>query len=146
MSPLKEQVIAKQDAEPLRVGDRLWRPLHAKLWWTAVPLYWVGMWAGRYSQVVEDLYSSALAGCLTIFFFPPVVALILCFGFFSERLAASRPFEATGDLSEDRFPDPDSYGPSGMPWEFDPLDPRSGALWNGSPLHPINPAFINRGS
>ncbi|RSU54928.1 hypothetical protein [Sphingobium yanoikuyae] len=146
MSANEEQIGPEQSPQPLRLGDWLWRPLCAKLWWAAVPLYWLGMWASHYSQAAEDLYGSALAGYLTVFFFPPLVALILSYGFFREWLARLLPSEAAPLSSEDWFPDPDGYGPSGMPWEFDPLDPRSGALWVGNTLNPLNAGYINRAS
>lgn len=146
MSAQEQQIGQEQPSEPLRIGDWLWRPLHAKLWWAAVPLYWIGMGAGRYSDAVAEFYNSALAGYLTIFFVPPMVALILCFGFFREWLAALPPFEETTYSPDDCFPDRDSYGPSGMPSEFDPLDPRSGTLWVGNTLNPLNAGYINRAS
>ena len=46
---------------------------------------------------VHETYDSAAAGFLTIFFFPPLVAFILCFGFFREmqREEKERPSVAT---------------------------------------------------
>lgn len=75
-----------------------------------------------------------------------MVALILCFGFLREWLRRMARADGEVLLPDEMFLGSDSYGPSGMPWEFDPLDPRSGAHWNGSPLNPINPAYINRAS
>lgn len=137
---------AQGDGGVPNIGDFLWRPRYAKLWWAAVPIYWLGMAGSLRFSLLAEFYESAVAGFLTVFFFPPIVALILCFGFFREWLATLQPADELTLSPDDCFPNSDSYGPSGMPWEFDPLDPRSGALWNGSPLNPINPAYINRAS
>ncbi|WP_066602887.1 hypothetical protein [Sphingobium cupriresistens] len=134
------------DSRPLRIGDWLWRPVYAKLWWSAVPLYWGGMAASEHVQRLGDFYGSAAAGFLTIFFFPPLVAFILCFGFFREWLAAQSHADSDAEVADEMFLGADSYGPSGMPCEFDPLDPRSGTLWVGNTLNPLNAAYINRAS
>ena len=134
------------DRRPLMVGEWLWRPAYAKLWWAAVPLYWGGMAASGRVQPLAAFYDSAAAGFLTIFFFPPLVAFILCFGFFREWLVAQPHADSGVDFTDEMFLGADSYGPSGMPCEFDPLDPRSGTLWVGNTLNPLNAAYINRAS
>ncbi len=134
------------DGRPLMIGEWLWRPVYAKLWWAAVPLYWGGMAASGRVQELAAFYDSAAAGFLTIFFFPPLVAFILCFGFFREWLVAQPHAASDADFIDEMFLGSDSYGPSGMPCEFDPLDSRSGAHWNGSALNPNNPAYVNRAS
>lgn len=146
MSHSEQNDIAETASLPLRIGDWLWRPGYVKLWWAAVPLYWLGMGFSQRSEVLYLFYSSALAGYLTIFFFPPLVALILCHRFFREWLRKIPQADGEPLFPDEMFLRSDSYGPSGMPWEFDPLDPRSGAHWNGSPLNPINPTYINRAS
>lgn len=139
------------DASPgsrhsLKVDDWLWRPLYAKLWWAAIPIYWSGMALSSRSPTLDAFYSSALAGFMSVFFFPPLVAVILCFGFFRAWLD-THSSSADGQLMEvEEYLSSDRLGPSGMPWEFDPLDQRSGAHWNGSPINPINPLGINRAS
>lgn len=144
MSAHEEQIRSNQLRRSLRVGDWLWRPLYAKLWWAAVPLYWIGMGAGLYSEAVAEFYNSALAGYLTIFFFPPMVALILCFGFFRVCLAVHSNGDNHTDCSGEMFLGADTHGPSGMSCEFDPLDSRSGVFWIGNPLNPTHPSNINR--
>ncbi|MEA3541343.1 MAG: hypothetical protein U9R77_04385 [Pseudomonadota bacterium] len=134
------------DWRPLMVGDWLWRPLYAKVWWAAVPLYWCGMAASGRVQPLGAFYDSAAAGFLTIFFFPPLVGFILCFGFFREWLLTQPHADSGVDFTDEMFLGADSYGPSGMPCEFDPLDPRSGTLWVGNTLNPLNAAYINRAS
>ena len=134
---------ADRNADKLRLRDWLWRPWYAKLWWSGVPVYWLGMLATLKLHVLADVYRSAAAGYLNIFFFPPLVALILSFGFFRAWLVRLNHFAGIGALDENCLFN-DKYGPSGMPWEFDPLDPRSGAFWIGNPLNPLNSSNINR--
>lgn len=149
MSKIADKDSAREPGPPLRLGDWLWRPCYAKLWWAAVPLYWLGMLLAVRSNVLASFYHSALTGYLTIFFFPPMVALILSYGFFRAWLAAMPQQSSHGDDPcglDHEFYDHRRRGPSGMPSEIDPLDPSSGALWIGNPLNPLNPGYINRAS
>ncbi|MEC3909640.1 hypothetical protein U5A82_03885 [Sphingobium sp. CR2-8] len=146
MSEVHQNNCALSHQGSLRIGDWLWRPVYAKLWWSAVPVYWGGMAASGHVQPLGAFYNSAAAGFLTIFFFPPLVAFILWFGFFREWLAAQPYVDSDAASPDQMFLGADSYGPSGMPCEFDPLDPRSGALWVGNTLNPLNAAYINRAS
>ncbi|MBJ7377092.1 hypothetical protein [Sphingobium sp.] len=131
---------------PLRVSDWLWRPLHAKLWWAAVLLYWVGMAVSGYVPPLDAFYDSAAAGFAMIFFFPPLIACVLCFGFFRECLAKQHYVTEEEDsqtpMSRSHYSPP--IGPSGVPAALDPLDPRSGLLWNNNPANPNNPIGFNR--
>ncbi|WP_214442679.1 hypothetical protein, partial [Sphingobium yanoikuyae] len=74
---------------------------------------------------MAGFYHSAAAGFANVLFFPPIVGLVLCYGFFRDRLAKANfelDEEAEGYLEWRRK----RYGPSGMLREFDPLDPASG--------------------
>lgn len=146
MSKDHQNKFASSYQRPLRIGDWLWRPVYAKLWWTTVPFYWGGMAASEYVKPVGAFYDSAASGFLTIFFFPPLVAVILCFGFFREWLVVHPHANSDSSFADEMFLGPDSFGPSAMPWEFDPMDSRSGAQRNGSPLNPNNPGYVNRAS
>lgn len=134
----------RQRQAPTRLRNWLWRPWYAKLWWSGVPAYWLGMLASLKIDALAEVYHSAAGGFLNVLFFPPMVALVLSSGFLRQLLGSSTD-RTDDDLDEHDFLARSRYGPSGMPWEFDPLDPRSGAHWNGSPLNPTNPVYINRG-
>ncbi|UZW57697.1 hypothetical protein NUH86_19210 [Sphingobium sp. JS3065] len=124
---------------------RLWRPWYAKLWWSGVPAYWLGMLASLKIDALTEVYHSAAGGYLNVLFFPPMVALVLSFGFLRNKLA-SLPAQEDGEFDEDSFWERRKYGPSRLPKEVDPLDSASGALWIGSSLNPLNPGYINRAS
>lgn len=128
------------------IGDFLWRPRYAKLWWAAIPIYWLGMAGSSRFSLLAEFYESALAGFLIVFFFPPMVVLILGFGFLRKWLSVlPESVEEAHGVDDPNFMS-DRFGPSGMPSEFDPLDPSSGVFWIGNPLNPTHPANINRAS
>ena len=129
--------------QSLKISDWWWRPLRAKLWWSAIPFYWGGMFASLRVEALASFYHSAIAGFANVFFFPPLVAMILSFGYFKARIEQIE-FDSDGDAEEYFEWRRKRYGPSGMLREFDPLDPASGALWVGNPLNPLNPGYINR--
>ncbi len=135
----------RQRQAPTRLRDWLWRPWYAKLWWSGVPAYLLGMLASVKIDALAEVYHSAAGGFLNILFFPPMVTLVLSFGFLRQRLA-SLPAQEDGEFDEDAFWESRKYGPSGLPKEIDPLDSSSGALWIGSSLNPHNPGYINRAS
>lgn len=142
MAPTIEPDNADPVCKELRLRNWLWRPWYAKLWWSGVPVYWLGMLATFKLDALADFYHSAAGGYLNIFFFPPLVALVLSFGFFRQWLA-SLPTREIGEFDEEDLLARDRYGPSGMLREFDPLDPASGSLWIGSSINPLNPGYIN---
>ena len=130
-------------ARQLKIREWLWRPMYARFWWSAVPLYWGGLFASSRVEFLADFYGSALAGFINVFFFPPIVALILSYGFFKDWLAAA-------EFDLDELPEDTSvrmhmsYWSSNMHGKFDPLDPASGSNWIGSPLNPSHPFYVIR--
>jgi hypothetical protein len=125
------------------VGDWLWRPFYAKFWWSLVPIYWAGKVASIRLEILENLYSSALAGFVNVFFFPPLIALILSYGFFKAWLATAK-FDLDEEEERSWGMRSKRYGPSGTLREFSPLDPASGSNWIGSPLNPSHPFYVIR--
>ena len=131
---------------PLRLSDCLWRPWHAKLWWSGVLVYWLGMLASLKIEALPEVYHSAAGGYLVILFYPPILAFVLSFGFI--KCCLSRLPAAAGDdeMDEEEYWKKRRLGPSGMPKEVDPLEPSSGTFWIGNPLNPLNLGNINHGS
>jgi len=68
--------------------------------------------------------------------------IILGFHLLKQHLDGQPDGTCDSAFEDDLFYRP--VGPSGLPVEVDPLDPRSGSLWIGSRLNPLNPARINR--
>lgn len=120
---------AKDSAVSLRASAWLWRPWYAKLWWTAIPIYWLGMAASLKVALLADFYTSAWAGILNVLFFPLIALMVLGVGFVREWMG---PIEWNAEVDGDLWPGSPRYEPRSVgglrdPYS-DPLDPRSGAL------------------
>lgn len=112
-------------ADPPHASDWLWRPWYAKLWWVAIAVYWLGMAASLKVPLLVEFYTSASAGFLNVFFFPPLALMVLGLGFARAWFAWS-DWEFVEPTHEQMFPKR-SVGGMRDPYA-DPLDPRSGAL------------------
>ena len=132
---------APEPASPrLKPSDWLWRPWYAKLWWSAIPVWWIGMAASTRIATLEVFYDSATAGFLNLLFFPMTAFMILGVGWAQNWLAQ---FPLPGDgipLSDEavaRIADvweEHDRAMEDLHASSDILDPRSGALWIGNPL------------
>ena len=106
-----------------RASDWLWRPWFAKLWWAVITVYWMGMAASLKISLLAEFYSSALAGFLNVFFFPPLALMVLGLGFARAWFEWS-DWEFVEPTHEQMFPKR-SVGGMRDPCA-DPLDHRSG--------------------
>lgn len=143
-----------QSGRPLpKLAVWIWRPWYAKLWWAAIPVWWLGTLAATRISPLGAFYGGALAGYLNILFYPMTALMVLGVGYVRERLDG---FVGTGDgtpLSDEeedeeafyRRRDLEEHDRLAKRWRagFDPSDPRSGPLWIGNPLNPTNPGHIN---
>ena len=109
-----------------KASDWLWRPWYARLWWAVIGIYWAGNVGSIYSPVLDQFYSSALAGFLNVAFFPPLALMVLGLGFAREWFEWS-DWEFVEPTHEQMFPKR-SVGGMRDP-ASDPLDPRSGLHW-----------------
>jgi len=125
-----------------RASDWLWRPWYAKLWWSAVPVYWIGAAASVKIEWLAAFYGTAFAGYCNMFFFPMTALLVLGVGFARAWIDAlpsgEMPLSFESELPwwerESR-----ELGPS-----VDPRDPASGTLFVGNPLNPLNTVHHQR--
>lgn len=119
------------NAEHVRAVERppasrwLWRPWYAKLCWAAIAVYWAGKAGSIYSSVLDQFYTSALAGFLNVMFFPPLALMVLGLGYARVWFEQS-DWEFVEPTHEQMFPKR-SVGGMRDPYS-DPLDPRSGML------------------
>jgi hypothetical protein len=123
-----------------RVSDWLWRPWYAKLWWSSIPVWWIGMATSTKIAALETFYDSAFAGFLNILFFPMTALMVLGVGYVQHWLAE---FPKAGDgvpLSDEAtdavadFWEQHDRAMEDLNASTDILDPRSGPLWIGNPL------------
>jgi hypothetical protein len=132
MNPATDPRNALQNDEPVQeqtrpyASDWLWHPWFAKVWWAAIAAYWAGKTGCSYSLALDEFYTSALAGFLNVFFFPPLALIVLGLGFAREWFAWS-DWEFVEPTHEQMFPKR-SVGGMRDP-ASDPLDPRSGLHW-----------------
>src|SRR3546814_16346995 len=48
----------------------LWSPWYAKLWWAAIPIWWMGMAVSTRVVALETFYRGSLTGSLNFLFVP----------------------------------------------------------------------------
>lgn len=130
-APNANEPLAPAEAlAPLRVADYLWRPWYAKLWWSLIPVYWIGAAASSALSELAQFYDSALAGYLNILFLPLTAIVILGFGYARAWLDRAEWVEHEGNALALSLT---GRQPGVPPPEFDTLDPRSGFLWINHP-------------
>lgn len=129
----------------------LWSPWYAKLWWAAIPVWWISMAVSTRVDALETFYRGALAGYLNILFFPVTALMVLGVGYVRERLdtfvgqGEGRPLsdeEREEFFARRRWEQHDHLMES-IGKGTDMFDPRSGPLWIGNPNNPNNGAYIN---
>jgi len=74
-----------QDA--LRLSNHLWRPWYAKLWWAAIPLYWLAMGEPTRPAFLDGFADSGFA-LVTNMLFVPIIPIVV-FGMRFVRHAAT---------------------------------------------------------
>lgn len=121
-----EDETPEHQADTLRIGDWLWQPWYAKLWWLGSATYWIGKAVSFTVPALDEFYTSAWAGFLNIAFFPPLALMVLGLGFVRAWFAQS-DWEFVEPTHEQMFPRR-SVGGMRDP-ASDPLDPRSGLHW-----------------
>jgi hypothetical protein len=137
-------------AELPRPSAWLWRPWYAKLWWAAIPIWWVGVAVSTRVDFLESFYRGGFAGYLNILFFPMTALMVLGVGYVGERLDSfvgqgeGRPLSHQEAEAERQRVWEDHERMVERSRAFsDPFDPRSGPLWIGNPSNPLNPDYID---
>lgn len=151
MQKIHDQSAGSTPPLPLTLRRWLWAPWYAKAWWAAIPVWWLGMAASTCVDALEPFYRGALAGYLNILFFPMTALMVLGVGYVREGLdnfvGQGEGRTLSGEEEEEffarqrheeqkRFMDNIGRG-------TDMFDPRSGPLWIGNPLNPLNPGYID---
>ncbi|MBB3356998.1 MULTISPECIES: hypothetical protein [unclassified Novosphingobium] len=142
----QEDVAAHRD-----LSAWLWKPWFAKLWWTTIPVWWLGMAVSTRVDTLESFYRGWIAGYLNVVFFPMTALMVLGVGYVRERLDS---FVGQGDdvpLSDEEASalaaklhrDQLERMRERARAYANPMDPRSGSLWIGSAMNPNNPAYID---
>ena len=118
-------------SDRLRVSDYLWRPWYAKVWWAAIPIYWLPAGGPTWISALAGFYESGWALLPNILFIPITAFLVLGFGYFRRLFADAELFD---DMDEEELLD--GRRPGRPSPTMDMFNPRSGPLWIGN--RPIN--------
>ncbi|WP_188064358.1 hypothetical protein [Sphingobium sp. KCTC 72723] len=78
---MDEPVVPAEEWVRPRAADYLWRPWYAKLWWAAIPIYWLPAGSPFGIDFLADFYGSSVGIYLNIVFLPITALLVLGFGY-----------------------------------------------------------------
>ncbi|MDF0487738.1 hypothetical protein PX554_06320 [Sphingomonas sp. H39-1-10] len=109
-----------------RARDYFWRPWYAKLWWAAIPLYWIVVADPTRPTFIDPLVRGGYTAITNIVFLPMTAILVLGFRFFGGLLdRQAQAFDAEFEVG--------TYRPAGYPHPtIDEFDPASGPRWIGN--------------
>lgn len=100
-----------------------WTPLYAKIWWGLAAAYWAIVILSFQIQALSWLKDSVALAYLFVAFHPVIMLFIMAFGTLERWWhGQDRGDWEPSDGDHLRLSD---YGPSGLRWDLDPLDPRS---------------------
>lgn len=143
--------VGHQDRPRRALWAWLWKPWYAKLWWTAIPVWWLGLAASTEVEFLAGFYGGALAGFINVLFLPMTALIVLGAGYVREWMDSfvgqgdGRPLtdeEEEEFLAQQRWEEHHRMM-SNMRKGTDMFDPRSGPLWIGNANNPNNGAYIN---
>jgi len=129
----------------------LWQPWYAKLWWSSIPLWWLGVVASFRIEALADFYRGGVASFLSILFFPMTTLMVLGVGYVRQRFdsfvgqggATPLPDDDEAPFVDRRGWDAHMRFTEGMGRGTDMFDPASGPLWIGNPLNPLNAGYLD---
>lgn len=122
-----EQAEAAFSGRQLRLSDWLWRPWYAKLWWAAIPLYWLALGEPTRPEFIQPFAHSGFAVIANVMFMPITALVALGGGYIRRALVDGTLRQLDRDVASgtNRLP--------GLPSSiFDEFNPRSGPSWIGN--------------
>jgi hypothetical protein len=127
-SPISDEPVGPVEVIiPLRASDYFWRPWYAKLWWAAIPAYWLPAGGPTRIAMLADFYESGYAVLPNLIFLPVTALLVLGLAYFRKLLASGEPVDISEDVGFGTRRRPGRPSPT-----MDKFDPRSGPLWIGN--------------
>ncbi|MDB5709608.1 MAG: hypothetical protein JWL96_1678 [Sphingomonas bacterium] len=111
-----------------RASDWLWHPWYAKLWWAAIPIYWIPAGSPFGIDYLAGFYNSGISVYLDIVFLPVTALVVLGFGY-ARRLRESEHWVEITDSEHNRASAFYRRSPYSAPAYADSLSPLSGPRW-----------------
>lgn len=124
-----------------RVGDWLWRPWYAKLWWISIAVFWTVGGVAACLDIRSFPPRSGYFDYLAMVLHPQAALPVLGFGYILKLFATQDTVLSEDDADEDLYAGNGSMG-FHRPLDYlaDPTDPRSPL----NPLNPLSPTYRNR--
>lgn len=141
-------ITATKAIPPLRASDYLWQPWYAKLWWAAIPVWWLNRAASANIETLSDFFESAPAGFLNVLFFPLTAVMVLGLGYAQRWVDGFMKAGDTTERSDVRaaavadLEEQHDRAFEALNASTDIHDPGSGVLYVGNALSPNNGARI----
>ncbi len=111
-----------------RASDWLWRPWYAKLWWAAIPIYWIPAGSPFGFDYLAGFYSGGISVYLDIVFLPVTALVVLGFGY-ARRLRESEHWVEITDSERNRASAFYRRSPASPPAYADPVSPLYRSIW-----------------
>jgi hypothetical protein len=94
MTEIETETLQDNDHEGptdgLGLSNWLWRPWYAKLWWAAIPVYWLAMGEPTRPEFLNAFADSGYAVVTNIIFIPITALAVLGGGFFRQAAIDGR--------------------------------------------------------
>ncbi|MDR2880276.1 MAG: hypothetical protein LBV29_00010 [Azoarcus sp.] len=137
--PVPDQADTAHDTRS-RPADWLWRPWYAKLWWCAMPVWWLGVVVSSKTGVMAGFFESAFGGLLHILFMPMIALMVLGVGYVQHWLSCFPKVGGGEPVSDEELAmilqmqqDEQRRASKARRASMDICDPRSGGLFIGTP-------------
>ncbi|MDB5575740.1 MAG: hypothetical protein JWR80_916 [Bradyrhizobium sp.] len=111
-----------------RASDWLWRPWYAKLWWAAIPIYWLPAGSPFGIDYFAGFYTGSVGVYLDVIFLPVTALVVLGFGY-ARRLRESGHWIEITDSEHNRASAFYRRSPASPPAYADPVSPLYGSIW-----------------
>ena len=117
-----EPIVPAEEWVRPRVSDYLWRPWYAKLWWAAIPIYWLPAGSPFGFNFLADFYTSGVSIYLNLVFLPITALVVLGFGY-ARKWRESEHWEEILDSEHNRASAFYRRSPASPPAYADPVSP-----------------------
>lgn len=122
-----------------RLGDWLWRPWYAKLWWILIVLYWLGAFAAQWFPNLQPIFHGDGFPVIFLVLHPFAAIPVLGFGFARAWVAYHSSQPELADDEQVEIGQPLMLRDHGVS-QLDPFEPTSIAC----PSNQANPLHLLR--